>query len=722
MKGKLSKSLYIKESELNNREYSTFAPAPLFRKEIVLEGNIRNAKVYVQGVGIAKYFLNGESITDDLFISPNSDYRKILWYNVYDVTKKIKRGKNTFGVMLGNGFYNENFQTPWNFDKAEWRDSPKFAFCLEIDGKIVMTSDETWKCTIDDSFIIYNELRTGEYFDARKYSLKWSKNDYDDSGWHYALPDKNPPSGKFKRCVCPPIREVERISPVRIFSNKNGYVVDFGKNMSGYAEIKVKQKAGDEISLQYSEELDADNLPKHNLFDWYPKIDFQRDKLICSGKTDVYKPFFTYHGFRYLEISGLNEEPLKDDVTALFVHQRLKRHTYFKCSNELINRIYDAGIRATESNMFYGLTDCPTREKLYWTNDAQASMEQVLINFGSVEFLEKWYEDIKATLDDEKGMTGIAPSPDWCYESGPVCDGILYELPYRIYQYTGNKEIMISSLPYFYRYIRFLNKKIDEKYDFWLADWMGNGSFLSVPKEFVFEFYRIKAYKIIVLAEKLAGVSRSEDIANEYKKQFIDKYNDSNGYATIETQTALAMQICYGLYKDFAKVKEQLINVVNRDKKEMKCGMVGAQYIYDALTLCGRSDIALDIITESNPGYRTWFENGATTLWELWDGKDVGSHNHHMYSGVLAWFFKALLGYNVIEGSEIVELKPDFVRQLSFCEGSVITKKGKLSIKWEKENEKVLLEADVPNNLKVIYKGKLLKYGKNNIVENFGNL
>ena len=140
------------------------------------------------------------------------------------------------------------------------------------------------------------------------------------------------------------------------------------------------------------------------------------------------------------------------------------------------------------------------------------------------------------------------------------------------------------------------------------------------------------------------------------------------------------------------------------------------------MTLCGRSDIAFDIITESNPGYRSWFENGATTLWELWDGKDVGSHNHHMYSGVLAWFFKALLGYNVIEGSEIVELKPDFVKQLSFCEGSVITKKGKLSIKWEKENEKVLLEADVPNNLKVIYKGKLLKYGKNNIVENFGNL
>ncbi|MBO4262944.1 MAG: family 78 glycoside hydrolase catalytic domain [Clostridia bacterium] len=704
---------YIKESELINREYSLCDPAPLFRKEFDIAGNFQNACVYVQGLGIAEYYLNGKRITDDLFISPVSDYRKILWYNVYDVAPLLKNGRNTLGVMLGNGFYNESFKTDWGHYKAEWRDKPKFILRLVVDGKTAVVSDDSWKCTTEKSYIIYNQLRTGEYFDARKYFNEWTENGYDDSEWKEVIIDKNVPKGEFKECVCRPIREVEELSPVNIFRNKNGCVLDFGKNISGYAEVKIKQDAGDEISLQYCEEVDDKNEPKHNLFDWYPKVDFQRDKLICSGNTDVYKPHFTYHGFRYLEITGLKSEPLSDDYKAIFVHQQIDRKADFRCSDELLNKIYDGGIISTYSNMFYGMTDCLTREKLYWTNDAQASCEQILLNFDSAAFLEKWFEDIKATFDEEKGMTGIAPSPDWCYQSGPVCDCILYEIPYRIYQYTGNSDIMVKSLPCFYAYADFLNRKIEEKYDFWLADWMGNGSFLSVPKEFIFEFYRIKAYRTIVLAEGLAKNIKSKDLLTRYEDEFKAKYN-KDGYAVYPSQSALAIQICNGLYTDFDKVREQLTAAVEADGDQMRCGMVGIQYLFDALTICGRADLAVKIITTNEPGYKTWFDSGATSLWELWDGKDIGSHNHHMYSCVIGWFIKSLLGYNVSDGGIKTELAPVFPDALDFCEGNIMTDKGKLELKWKREeNGNVIYLVDVPSGLTVCYKGKKLHVGKN---------
>ena len=152
--------------------------------------------------------------------------------------------------------------------------------------------------------------------------------------------------------------------------------MDFGKNISGYTKIRVKQKVGDIIVLEHAEEIDEKKNLRHNLFSWYPNVEFQVDKLICSGKEDSYKPYFTYHGFRYVQIQGLREAPQKGDICAVFVHQDIERTASFYCSDDLINYIYEGGIRSTYSNLFYSLTDCPTREKLGWTNDSQATAEQ----------------------------------------------------------------------------------------------------------------------------------------------------------------------------------------------------------------------------------------------------------------------------------------------------------------------------------------------------------
>ena len=176
------------------------------------------------------------------------------------------------------------------------------------------------------------------------------------------------------------------------------------------------------------------------------------------------------------------------------------------------------------------------------------------------------------------------------------------------------------------------------------------------------------------------------------------------------------MQIYCGLYKNFEKIKTQFIDIVERVGVEMRCGMVGIQYLYDALTICGKADLAYDVIVNSNPGYRIWFENGATTLWEMWEGLHLGSHNHHMYSSVLAWFIKTLLGFNVSikePGRNIIYLKPCFIKQLDFCKGYVKTDCGNLYLSWDRTNDVITYKVDVPQGLSVFFNEDKLQEGGN---------
>ena len=268
--------------------------------------------------------------------------------------------------------------------------------------------------------------------------------------------------------------------------------------------------------------------------------------------------------------------------------------------------------------------------------------------------------------------------------------------------------------------MKYLNAKLESGHEFPLADWMGSDNFPNVPKRFIAEFYRIKAYRITLLAEKLANRIQNANELIRLEQDFIEKYNNETGEAKIEEQTTLSMQICFGLYKDFEKIKKQLIAAVEYGGSVMRCGMVGVQYLYDALTICDEADLAFEIITTSNPGYRTWYECGATTLWEIWDGKDIGSHNHHMYSNVLGWFIKDLLGFEIdenVEERDVVHLHPHFVKRLDFCQGHVTTAKGRLTLSWRRERGQVVYNVYVPQGLNVDYKGKALQTGENKIIQ-----
>jgi len=633
----------------------------------------------------------------------------------------LKKGKNAVCAILGNGFFNEPFDTAWSHNKAYWRDAPQFLLCLEINGKTALVSDGSWRTSKEKSHIIYSHLRSGEHVDMRKYDNSWLYVGYDDSNWQYAIERETAPTGRFLPVECPPVRETEVISPVSITETARGYLVDFGVTSSGYMEITLTAERGREITFRYTEDIDQGGDPKYNKMDtphFYPQSPFHLNKLIASGGVDTFKPSFSYHGFRYVLIEGLDKAPAIDSMRAYFTHNDVKRKADFISGNDILNYIYKAGIRSTYSNLFWCFTDCPTREKLGWTNDSQATAEQALINFDIISLYEKWFEDVKADMCEDGSLHGVIPTHSWGLDWGPVCDCFLYELPYRIYLYTGRRDMLVGAIPYFERYIGFLDTKIKENYEFILGDWLGKGSSKLVPKEFVRDFYMLKALRITALAYKLSGTpsEKWEKMLSERRNEFLERYLDKNGKCTVNEQTAVAMMLSEEIDCNKEGLKEQLVEIVDRDDCRITCGMVGIQYIYDALSLCGHPEAAYRMITESEPGYKTWYNSGATTLWECWDGQDKGSHNHHMFSNVLGWFFKSLLGIAPKQSApafEEIELTPCFIEEIGFVKGYTVTVRGRIDAEWKYENGKFIYTVTLPEGIRANFGGKHLNVGKN---------
>lgn len=382
----------------------------------------------------------------------------------------------------------------------------------------------------------------------------------------------------------------------------------------------------------------------------------------------------------------------------------------------MLNYIYTAGIRSTYSNLFWSLTDCPTREKLGWTNDASATAEQILINFDIKPLFEKWFEDLKADMRENGELPGVIPSHGWGDNWGPVCDNLLFELPCRTYLYTGDSSMLTGAIPHFERYIDFLRQKKQEGHEFILGDWLGTGSSPLTPKEFVRDFYLIRFVRVALLTHKLAGSCsvRLEEMEKELTAEFLGRYLDESDAAVVTSQTALAMMLQSGLYRDRQIIASQLAEAVVRDGFRLTSGMVGIQYLWDALTACGHPEYAYKIITESEPGYRSWYNAGATTLWECWDGRDNGSHNHHMFSNVLGWFFKSLLGICPEEEYPAftqIELKPVFLKEIGFAEGYEDTVRGRIEAEWHYENSRFRYRVSIPEGVHARFRGEELTAG-----------
>lgn len=704
---------FIKHPSAFSPEFKTESPAPIFRRHFEVKENLVSAKLSIAALGFANVYLNGRKVTNDLFLSPMSDYRKTIWYTSYDVTELLKAGDNTAAAMLGNGFFNESVESTWKLNQANWRDNPALGFELELNypGKTeYIESDTDWLCNKELSPIRFNEYRFAECFDAN-YLTNWMNPDLDDTEWDKAVIKET--SAKLTLCPAEPVRECEVYNCVKMFENESGaYVFDFGQNISGYLHIKTSLPKGTKLRILYAEEIEDNGERRQNWMadpHYYKGLESQFSEVTTGEEMLDWKPSFSYYGFRYAIIYGFDTKPDPNEIKAVFVHQAVTETGKFECSDTMLDAFWNGARMASLSNLLHIQTDCPTREKLGWLNDAQASCEQMVQNYDMRKFYKKWYRDICDSMREDGNIPGVAPTPEYgfVWGNGPTSSGILFEIPLRMYQYYGDDTFLKDGYPYMQKHLEFLeNNTKDDLVKYGLPDWaIPNKATnpMPVPLEFTCTLLMIKFLRIASLAAKSLGLDNSKHAEREkfYTESFKRHYINEDGRLTLTEQTASAMTIALGI-GDVEKLKPQLLESLEKYNNHFNMGMLGMQYLFPALDICGFEEEGYKMLTSKGfPSFNEWFEKyDATTLHEMWI--DNQSKNHHMFSCPIAWFHNTILGIRRDERfftDKTFTLAPHFLKELNSAKGEYDTPLGKICVAWKRIFGKIKLSVTIPQGI-----------------------
>ena len=668
------------------KEYTTIekgVPAPYIRKTFNVE-DFTSAEVYVCGLGFYEFYVNGEKITKGKFAPYISNPDHVCYYDKYDLTNLLKKGKNAFGFILGNGFLNNPGGVGWDFDKAEYRSAPKLAIALIIDGKVVMQADKSFKWA--PSPIIFDDYRIGEHYDAKLEIKGWNLPDFDDRKWKKCIKAKTP-KGEKKLCTANPIKCVEEIKPVKIWRVECGNLYDFGVNRAGVVRFNLKNKyAPHQRFLLHHGEVLVENrmLYKKNLaVPFRFNLDnFQTDVYWTKddGTPEVYEPHFTYHGFRYVFVEGIdNAQATEDLLTMLVYHTDFEDESEFSCDDQRVNAIQKMTMNANKGNFHYFPTDCPQREKNGWLGDAGLSAEQFYYNFGCKKDLREWFTSIRKAQGENGAVPGIVPTAGWglAWGNGPLEDHAIVEIPYYDYKTHGDIEFLQENAQMIRNYFEYVEREKtldDGLYEFGLLDWCEQrweGLEKDVtPLEItdsllVIDMLEKGAFIFNVLGDDYATVLKIR--ADRIRKTFREKYIDENLFVPCRKQTAQARAIAQGIFtkEELPKAVQNLIEIIKEDGDRTQVGVIGGRVIFDVLAQNGYHDLALKLIEQSKyPSYGYWVDKGYDTLLENFyetvdnsifrkDGMLVQSFNHHFWGFVSGFFYKYIAGLKInVDGKD----------------------------------------------------------------------
>ncbi len=708
--------------------YSTMekqVPAPYFRRTFQVEEKLKDAKIQICGLGFYELHINGVNITKGHLAPYRSNHDDYLYYDEYDIGKYISEGPNVIAILLGNGMQNAWGGRVWDFDKAPWRSAPQVSFVAQLEymngEKEIFYSDEKTKTA--SSPIIYDDLHWGEGYDARKEITGWDTIGYDDMNWD-AAKKVDAPKGELRLADVEPIKVRNLIQPVSYVECREigGYIYDFGVNTAGICKLMIEgSKKGQEIRLLHFETLMDEKPFVDSIRFKYQNIDdpYQEDLYICKGEpVETYIPHFTFHGFRYVYVTGITPEQAKESLlTYMEMSSDLKQAGTFSCSSKVVNQIQEATVRSDISNFYYFPMDCPQREKNGWTADAALSAEQMLLNFHTGKSLREWMRNVYKALDDEGRLPGIVPTSGWGYAwgNGPAWDNVLVYVPYYVYKYTGEKGVLEDCAKPLMKYLAYLHTRVNEKglVEFGLGDWnqvkrlsadfdtplVVTDTIMSIDigrkAEFIYEVLGQEEYR--AYAKTFA-----DELTVSFREQLIDKdslivYGD--------TQTAQAMALYYGLFTDeeTKPAYKHLLKQIEQKEYFMDVGVLGGRVLFRVLAEHGDAELAYYIITRPEfPSYGNWMIRGATTLWENFfqEGGRILSQNHHFWGDVSAWFYYYLGGIRMNPtGKDIrhVDIAPCFIETLNDASAAYDSPEGEVKVSWERNKEGVLLEIVVPD-------------------------
>ena len=706
------------ESQLPNhplipQNWTTTTPSPLLRKEFDVPGKaIRSATLYAVGLGFGEFRINGKRVGDQVIDPAFTRYDKAVLYSTYDVTKLLQFGRNAIGVMLGNGWWNQHQPDAWEFEKAPWRAEPLTRAWLHIvfvDGSAqdIMT-DASWKGAAGP--ILRDGLRAGEVYDARLWPDGWDMGGYNGTHWQPVV-IRDAPRGEVRSQLADPIRVTETLKPKSITRRPDGsFVIDFGQNTAGWCRLRLSNaKPGMPIKLVYGERVSPAGDVTQDEIKMHTKAGpFQTDVYIPRGTPtgETFETRFAFHGFQWVQVYGL-EKLDASQIDARVVHTDFDALGDFACSDALLNGIQHATTWAYRSNWIGIPMDCPHREKNGWTGDAQLAIEHGLLHWKNDAGYEKWLRDISDEMQPSGEIPGIVPTGGWGYAwgNGPAWDAAFIEIPWQLYRYRGNRAVLAEHYQKMKRYVNYLSGKAkDGIVSIGLGDWLPAKT--ETPVNVTSTCYYTHCAEIVAKTAAVLGHQEDVDtynaVALRARKAFAKAFlNTSDGTIANGSQTAQAAALYFKMVPDFPEtvVLDRLVDAIARADFHIDTGILGACYLFRVLSDFGRTDIALRILRQkTKPGYGWWLEQGATTLWEDFDGG--ASRNHIMFGDISAWFMSYLGGIRVDDshpGMKQFRIEPEFSADITQVDAHHDSPFGRIAVRWSKTGERVVCDITIPS-------------------------
>ena len=719
-------------------------PAPLFRKEFVTQENIKSALLSITAAGYYSATINGEKIGKNFLDPAWTSYNKRVYYAEYDISSQLKPGANCLGVTLGNGFYNPLPLKMWgtyNLRKLLNIGRPMFIAKLTLtyqDGHTeIFRTDQTWKYSYGP--IIRNNVYIGECYDARKEVSGWNNSHFDDSKWPYAIIGKGT-GGDLLKSFIPAIQQTDLLKPVTITSPaKNIYLIDMGVNFTGLYKIRLHGKKGDKITFRFGERK-YDNGTLNPMTQTCgqikslgtggpgsPAIACQTDEYIFGENSDIwYRPEFTYHIFRYIEVAGLAKAPSLKDIQGLVLHTNVEEAGNFSCSSKLLNDIQTAIKRTFVDNLMSVQSDCPGRERFGYGGDLNATSESFICNYNMRDFYRKTIYD---WMDAVKDSVFIDTAPFILKYCGISWESAIITTQNHLLNYYGDTSIVKEMYPFDLGWMdKVARLHPDGIVNKGLAD---HESMIPVPVELVGTTHYLKCAEIMkcfaILMNDKVNTEKFEELGRKLSKDILTRFWHKPIANPINRQTLFATLLYYNLIPESDKqeaVDSLLSAVKNGINGHFTTGIFGTKYILEALSQAGYTDKVYEIVnSKTYPGWGFMIDKGATTIWETWKESDnTYSNCHPMFGTVSEWFYRWLGGIRGIPeypGFRKFVVAPNIPKGLSHVKCSYKSPAGKIVSNWSTSSDETLLfELTIPSGSEAIVKLPVAKFRKISLINN----
>jgi alpha-L-rhamnosidase len=666
------------------------------RKGFQLAARPVRARAYVSGLGYYELRLNGAKVGDHVLDPGWTTWHKRVLYSAYDVTAQLHQGANAVGLMLGNGWFKNRIGLL------------QLSIDLADGSHVDVVSDASWRAT--DGAITGDSLYNGETYDARRETPGWDTAAYKETEWRDAKLVEAP-KGVLSAQLMPPIRVTGDLYPLKITSPKPGmFVYDMGQNFSGLVRLKVKGPRGAAVRIRHAEllyddgTLNVENLRAARATDTYI--------LRGDGEEEVYQPRFTYHGFRYVEITGYPGVPKLDSVMGKIVHSDVAPTGGFSCSKPILNQLQRIIVWGIQSNLESVPTDCNQRdERMGWMADAHLYAESAMMNYDMPALYSNFVRNIRDNQETHPDGSVSDTVPHERFVSGPADPawGSAYPLfVWYLYERYGDRRILEENFDGIKKWADSLKAKSEGNIlNFYkYADWV---PVERTPGNLVSTFYYCWSVDIVAQAADVLGKGAvaaeykqlGQDIRAAFHKRF---YNAEGNFYGNGSQTSQVLPLFLDMVpkeggRSMGYLRDDIVYMKNT---HLYTGIVGTKY---AMPLLARraSDLAYDLAVQTEyPSWGYMMEHGATTLWELWQqktGPSMNSHNHPMFGGVGTYLYESLAGINYDPkdpGYRHIAIRPGVVRDLKWAAGSIETVRGTVSSSWKRGDGTLTVDVDIP--------------------------